>query len=84
MAERDEDGDLRGVLIDIGGRRYDPVAAISAARAAGRPVLAVGQHEDHALRKQALEAGASRVYSYGKFHTDGPAILEQWLGAQRR
>ena len=70
------------LLVDLDGRAYDAIAAIGVARDAGSPVIAVGQHEDVALRKRALAAGAERVYSYGKFHTDGPAIVARWLGAE--
>jgi DNA-binding response OmpR family regulator len=68
------------VVIDLTARAYDGVAAIDAARAAGVPVLAVGQHDDHELRKRALAAGADRVYAYRKLFEDGPATLGAWLG----
>ena len=67
------------VIVDLTARAYDGVAAIAAAARAGRPVLAVGQHDDHALRKQAIAAGAQRVYAYRKLFEDGPATLEAWL-----
>lgn len=69
------------VVVDLNGRTYDGVAAVAAAVADGAPTIAVGQHEDLELRKRALAAGALRVYSYNKMHTDGPrlvaALLEQ-------
>jgi DNA-binding response OmpR family regulator len=68
------------VIVDLTARAYDGVEAISAARAAGLPVLAVGQHDDHELRKRALAAGADRVYAYRKLFEDGPATLGAWLG----
>lgn len=73
--------DVERVVIDLTARAYDGVAAIDAARAAGRPVLAVGQHDDHELRKRALAAGADRVYAYRKLFEDGPATLATWLAA---
>lgn len=67
-------------LIDLTALAYDGVAAIETARAAGARVLAVGQHDDHALRKRALAAGADRVYAYRKLFEDGPATVAAWLG----
>jgi len=72
-------GDVDCVIVDLTARGYDGVAAIETARAAGRAVLAVGQHDDHALRKRALAAGADRVYAYRKLFEDGPATLGAWL-----
>jgi len=69
------------VIVDLTARAYDGVAAIEAARAAGKPVLAVGQHDDHELRRRALAAGADRVFAYRKLFEDGPRTLAKWLGA---
>jgi DNA-binding response OmpR family regulator len=69
------------VIVDLTARAYDGVTAIETARAAGRPVLAVGQHDDHDLRRRALAAGADRVYAYRKLFEDGPRTLAAWLGA---
>jgi DNA-binding NtrC family response regulator len=69
------------VVVDLTARAYDGVAAISAARAAGRRVLAVGQHDDLDLRRRALAAGAERVYAYRKLFEDGPSVLGAWLGS---
>jgi DNA-binding response OmpR family regulator len=80
-ALRDALPDVERVVVDLTARAYDGVAAIDAARAAGRPVLAVGQHDDHELRKRALAAGADRVYAYRKLFEDGPATLATWLAA---
>jgi DNA-binding NarL/FixJ family response regulator len=66
-------------IIDLTALAYDGVAAIEMARAAGSRVLAVGQHDDHELRKRALAAGADRVYAYRKLFEDGPATIEAWL-----
>ena len=69
----------RAAIIDLTALAYDGVAAIEVARAAGSRVLAVGQHDDHELRKRALAAGADRVYAYRKLFEDGPATIEAWL-----
>jgi DNA-binding NarL/FixJ family response regulator len=71
-----------GVVIDLNGRRYDGVAQVQTAAAAGRRVIAVGQHEDLELRRRALAAGAERVYSYNKLFRDGPQVIGRLLGAQ--
>ena len=76
---RDALPDINRVVVDLTARAYDGVEAIAAARAAGVPVLAVGQHDDHELRKRALAAGADRVYAYRKLFEDGPATLGAWL-----
>lgn len=71
----------REVIVDLTARAYDGVAAIRAARDLGAKVIAVGQHDDVALRKAALDAGASRVFTYRALFEDGPRLLERWLGA---
>jgi hypothetical protein len=67
-------------IIDLTARAYDPLVAIERARAAGTHVLAVGQHDDLDLRKQALARGADRVFAYRKLFEDGPATIAAWLG----
>lgn len=67
------------VVIDLNGRRYDGVEAVRLAALGGAPVLAVGQHEDHELRRRALVAGARRVYSYNKLFRDGPQVVAALL-----
>ena len=67
------------VVVDLTARAYDGLAAIAAAHAAGRPVLAVGQHDDVALRKAALAAGADRVHPYRRLFEDGPRQIAAWL-----
>jgi len=69
------------VLVDLTARAYDGVAAIRLAVASGARVIAVGQHDDAALRKAALEAGASRVFSYRALFEDGPRLLGRWLAS---
>ena len=67
------------VIVDLNGRAYDGVAAVRAAADADHLVLAVGQHEDIALRRRALAAGARRVFSYNKLFSDGPAVVASLL-----
>lgn len=70
---------ITGFLVDLGTRGYDGLDAIAAAARSGMPVIGVGQHEDLALRKRALAAGAVRVFSYNKMFSDGPAVVAAWL-----
>jgi DNA-binding response OmpR family regulator len=70
-----------GAIVDLTSRAYDGLAAIAAARDAGVPVLAVGQHDDHVLRRDALAVGADRVLAYRKLFDDGPATITRWLTA---
>jgi DNA-binding response OmpR family regulator len=76
-----EQATLSGAIVDMAGRRFDAVEAIASLRSAQLPVLAVAQHDDQVTRRRALAAGASRVFSYQKFFTDGPHLVEGWLAA---
>jgi hypothetical protein len=67
------------VIIDLTARAYDGVAAVRLASRAGARVVAVGQHDDAALRRAATEAGASRVFTYRALFEDGPRLLGRWL-----
>ncbi len=67
------------VVVDLTARAYDGLTAVAAAHAAGRPVLAVGQHDDVDLRRAALAAGADRVHPYRRLFEDGPRQLAAWL-----
>ena len=67
------------VVIDLGGRAYDGIAAVRAAASAGATVLAVAQHDDIEARKAALAAGAKRVLSYNKMFSDGSAVMERLM-----
>jgi DNA-binding response OmpR family regulator len=67
------------VVVDLGSHRFDGIAAIAAIVGRRIPVIGVAQHEDIALRKRALAAGARRVYAYAKMHADGVAVLSEWL-----
>jgi ActR/RegA family two-component response regulator len=71
-------------IIDLTARAYAGLEAIAAARDAGVRVLAVGQHDDRELRKQALAAGAERVLAYQKLFADGPATIAAFLDAPAR
>jgi hypothetical protein len=66
-------------IVDLTARAYDPLVAIERARSLGAHVLAVGPHDDVALRKQALAGGADRVLAYRKLFEDGPATIVAWL-----
>ena len=66
-------------IVDLTARAYDGLVAIERAASAGLRVLAVGQHDDHDLRKRALAAGAERVLAYQKLFADGPATIERFL-----
>jgi hypothetical protein len=69
-----------GAIVDLSIRGASALAGIVAAAGAGKPVIAVGPHEDTAARKLALAAGASRVYAYRKLFDDGPRTIAAWLG----
>ncbi len=68
-----------GAIVDLSARRYDGVAAIGRITDAGLPVLAAAEHDDAALRRAALDAGALRVFAYRKLFTDGPRLIDAWL-----
>ena len=72
---------IGGAIVDLAGRRYDGASAIARLRGARMPVLAVAQHDDQLTRRRALEAGASRVFSYGRFFSDGTRLVSGWLGS---
>jgi DNA-binding response OmpR family regulator len=74
---------ISGAVVDLASRRMDGIAAIERVHAARLPVLAVAEHDDQVTRKRALDAGASRVFSYRKFFEDGTRLVEGWLVANR-
>jgi DNA-binding NarL/FixJ family response regulator len=74
-----EDGAVALVIVDLTSRAYDGVAAVRAAHDGGARVVAVGQHDDVALRKAALQAGAERVFAYRALFEDAPRLLGRWL-----
>jgi hypothetical protein len=67
-------------LVDLGGHRYDAIESVARLSRSGINVAGVCNHEDVALRRRALDAGASQVWSYNRFHREGPRLLERWLG----
>jgi DNA-binding NarL/FixJ family response regulator len=69
-------------VVDLNGRGYDGIAAVTAAAAAGATVIAVAQHEDLETRKRALTAGARRVFSYQKMYSDGPQVIADLLAGR--
>ena len=69
------------VLIDLTARAYDGIEAILLAHEMGASVVAVGQHDDAALRTAAIKAGAERVFTYRALFEDGPRLLGRWLAA---
>jgi DNA-binding response OmpR family regulator len=69
------------VVVDLTSRAYDGLGAVRAAASAGRPVLALGQHDDLDLRHAALDAGAERFLAYRKMASDGVAVLSILLTA---
>jgi DNA-binding response OmpR family regulator len=66
-------------IIDLNGRGYDGVAVVAEAAGTGRPVVAIGQHEDVETRRRALAAGAREVHSYNRFFRDGPKLVARLL-----
>jgi DNA-binding NarL/FixJ family response regulator len=66
-------------IIDLTARAYDGVAAVREAAGTGARVVAVGQHDDAALRRAAIEAGAERVFTYRALFEDGPRAIARWL-----
>src|SRR4029079_14786008 len=67
------------VVIDLTARAYDGVEAIRLAFEMYAKVIAFGQHDDAALRKAAIEAGAERVFTYRALFEDGERLLGRWL-----
>ena len=68
-----------GAIVDVALMTADPMAVIAALHHLGLPVLAVADHDDVALRKRALAAGAGKVLAYRKLHDDGPATVAAWM-----
>ncbi len=66
-------------IVDLTARAYDGIEAIRLAAGTGARVAAVGQHDDAALRRAAIAAGAERVYTYRALFEDGPRALAAWL-----
>jgi hypothetical protein len=70
--------DVDGVVIDLTARAYDGIDAVTVARSADKLVFAVGQHDDVALRQQALAAGAAFA-PYRRLTGEGVNLIESWI-----
>jgi hypothetical protein len=68
-----------GAIVDTALMTADPMLVIAALHGLGLPVLALANHDDVALRKRALAAGAGKVLAYRKLHDDGPATIAAWM-----
>lgn len=79
LDEAADGGPAAHAIVDLTARAYDGVAAVRAAAGAGARVIAVGQHDDVALRRSATAAGAERVFTYRGLFEDGPRALAAWL-----
>jgi DNA-binding NarL/FixJ family response regulator len=77
--ESDGDPSTGLAIVDLTARAYDGIEAIRLAAGTGARVAAVGQHDDAALRRAAIAAGAERVYTYRALFEDGPRTLAAWL-----
>ena len=71
--------DADGCLVDLTSRTYEGIDAVAAAVRAGVPMIAVGQHDDAALRRAAKDAGAARVFSYRRLFEHGDRDLATWV-----
>jgi hypothetical protein len=73
-------GAARRAVVDLTSMSYDGLAAAARAHAGGLRVIAVGQHDDRAMRSAARAAGAERVFSYRHLFEKGRPALAAWLG----
>jgi Xaa-Pro aminopeptidase len=70
--------DADGVVIDLTARAYDGIEAAERARSARKLVLAVGQHDDAALRRRARAVGA--VFApYRLLTRHDRNVIEHWI-----
>ena len=67
------------VIIDLTARTFDGVSAVEIAAHSGHRVLCLAQHDDVALRKRAIGAGADRVYAYRLLAERGAETVKAWL-----
>ena len=70
---------VAGCVVDLTARAYDGVGALGIAAAAGVSTIAVGQHDDADLRRDARIAGATRVYAYRSLFEHGDRELGAWI-----
>jgi DNA-binding NarL/FixJ family response regulator len=76
---------LDACVVDLTARAYDGMACLRAAREAGVPTAAVGQHDEPENRRAALAAGAAYVWVYRALADNGERMVSRWisgLGAQ--
>ena len=71
---------VRGCVVDLTARAYDGLACLALATESGVPAIAVGQHDDVAMRRAARVAGAARVYAYRALFEHGDRELGAWIG----
>ncbi len=72
---------VEGCVIDLTARAYDGLDGVRASTSAGVPVVAVGQHDDAAVRTAARAAGAAHVYAYRALFEHGDRDLGAWIAA---
>jgi hypothetical protein len=70
---------LDGCVVDLTARAYDGLACLRAAREAGVPTAAVGQHDAPETRRAALEAGAAYVWVYRALADNGERMISRWI-----
>ena len=71
---------VAGCIVDLTARAYDGLACLAVATAAGVPAIAVGRHDDQAIRRAARTAGAGRVHAYRNLFEHGDRELGAWIG----
>lgn len=65
------------VIVNLAARRFDPLAAVRAAKAAGRKVLAFAGHVEAEKHAAARDAGADLVAANSSVALHFPALLRQ-------
>jgi hypothetical protein len=68
-------------IVDLTASSYEPLEAVALAAHQGVDVVCVGQHEDLQMRRRAVAAGATRVWTYNQVHGHGPTLVGRWLTA---
>ncbi len=70
---------LDACVVDLTARAYDGAASLRAAHEAGVPTVAVGQHDEPAIRRAALDAGAAYVWVYRALADNGERMASRWI-----
>ncbi len=70
---------LDACVVDLTARAYDGTDCLRAAREAGVPAVAVGQHDEPETRRAALEAGAAYVWVYRALADNGERMVSRWI-----